>query len=56
MLMGPSRNKSSPKRTWIELARIDPKKCNLYEDLVSDRLEWRSKIHVADPNIVGTRL
>ena len=33
---------SKPKRTWIEVVRVDIKKCNLFEDLVHDRLEWRN--------------
>ena len=43
-------------RTWMEVIRIDLKKCNLSKDLAQDRLEWRNKIHVADPNIVGTTI
>ena len=53
---GPSRERGGPKRTWIEVVRMDLKKWKLYEGLAQDRLEWRNRIHVADPNIVGTRL
>ena len=42
------------KRTWMDVVSIDIKKCNLPKHL--DRLKWRNKIHVADPNIVWTRL
>ena len=35
---------------------MDMKKCNLFEVLTQDRLEWRNKIHVTDPNIVETAL
>ena len=51
---GPPK-KGRPKRIWMEVVRIDLQKCNLFEDLAHDRLEWRNKIHVADPNIVETR-
>lgn len=36
----------------MEVLWLDLKKCNLYEDLAQDRLEWRNKIHGANPNIV----
>ena len=44
------------KRTWMEVVKINLKKYNLSEDLAEDRLEWRNKLYVTDPNIVGTRL
>ena len=53
---GPPRRRGRLKRTSMEVLRIDLRKCNLSEDLAQDRLEWRNKIHVIDPNIVGTRL
>ena len=53
---GPPRENGRPNMTWVDVKKIDLKKCNLYEDLAYDRSEWRNKIHVADPNIVGTRL
>ena len=40
----------------MEVVKIDLNKCNLSEDLARDKFEWRNKTHVADPNIVGTRL
>ena len=36
----------------MEVLWLDLKKCNLYEDLAQDGLESRSRIHVANPNIV----
>ena len=42
--------------TWMEVVWIDMEKCNLSEDLAQDRLEWRNRIHVANPNIVGAWL
>ena len=51
---GPQRGRGRPRRTWMEVVKIDPKKCNLFEDLAQDRLELRNKIHVFDPNLVGT--
>ena len=53
---GPPRGRGRPKRSWMEVVKIDIKKCNLYEDLAQDRLVWRNKIRVANPNIVRTRL
>ena len=44
--------RARPKRTSIEVVRMDLKKCNLIEDLARDGLEWRNRIHVADPIIV----
>ena len=38
---------------WMEVVKIDLKKCNLSKDLAQASSEWRNKIHVADPNIVG---
>ena len=40
----------------VEVVKIDMKKCNLSEDQAQDRLEWRNRIRVANPNIVGKRL
>ena len=53
---GPPRGRGRPKRMWIKVVKIDMKKYNLSENLAQDKLEWRNIIHVADPNIVGTRL
>lgn len=39
----------------MEVARIDLKKYNLFEDLALYRLDGRNKIHVSNPNIVETR-
>ena len=53
---GPPMGRGRPKRTWMELVKIDMKKCNLFEDLTQDRSEWKNRIRVADPNLFGTRL
>ena len=45
---GTPRVSDSPKRTWMEVVKIDLKRCN--------RSKWRNIIHVANPNIVGTWL
>ena len=45
-----------PEARWMKVIRIDLKKGNLSKDLTSSRLEWTNIIHVADPNIDGTRL
>ena len=39
--------------TRMEVDRIDLEKCSLFEE---DTSEWRNRIHVADSNIVWTRL
>ena len=51
---GPPRGKGKPKKTWMEIVKIDLKMCNLSEDLAQDRSEWRNKIHVVDHNTGGT--
>ena len=53
---GPPRGRNRPKKIWMEVVKIDMKKCSLSEDLAQDRSEWRNRIRVADLNIVGTRL
>ena len=30
---GPPRERGRPKRTWMEVVKIDLKKCDLYKDL-----------------------
>ena len=52
----PLRGRGRPKRTYKKIVKIDLNKCNLSKDLAQDRLEWRNKIRVGDPKIVGTRL
>ena len=53
----PQRKRSRPKKTWMEVVRNKDRyeKCNLSEDLDTDRLERRNRIQVAGPKIVGTR-
>lgn len=50
-----ARKGGTHKRTWM-MVRMDMKNCNLSKDLAPNRLESRSRIHVVDPNIIGTRL
>ena len=38
----------------MEVVSINLKKCDLFEDLAQNILEWKNGIHVADPSIVGT--
>ena len=40
----------------MEVVRIYQKKCDLTKDLAHVRSRWGIIIHVADHNIVGTRL
>lgn len=35
-----ARKMGRQKRTWLEVERIDLKKCNLSEDLAQDRSKW----------------
>lgn len=37
----------------MEVVRLDLKRCNLFEDLASDTLEWRNRTHVATPTELG---
>lgn len=53
---GPLRERGRPKRTWVKVVKIYMKNCNLSEDWARDKLERRNIVHVADFNIVGTRL
>ena len=43
------KTRGRPKRTWVEVVRKDLKIFNLKETMVINRMEWRSRIHVADP-------
>lgn len=53
---GLSRKRGRLKRAWIEVVKMDLKKCNISKDLAQDRPEQRNIIHIVDPHIVGTRL
>lgn len=44
--------KAEEKRIWI---KVDLKKCNIYTDLVQDKLERKNKIYVADSDVAETR-
>ena len=52
---GPPRKRGRPKRMWIEVVRIDNKKCNPSKYLAKDRLECRKQISCSDPSIVRTK-
>lgn len=52
----PSWKNGRLKSTWMEVVKIDLEKCNLHEDLAPHRLKFRNRIHVAEFNIVVTRL
>ena len=53
---GPPKERGRLKRTCMEVVQMDLKNYNLSKDLAQDRSEWRKRIHVAYPSIVGTRL
>lgn len=53
---GPIRIQGRPKKTWMEVARIDLKMCNVSEDLAQNIPDWRSRIHVINLNMVGIKL
>ena len=40
----------------LSKTRTYPTKCNLSKEKAQDRMEWEYQIHVAEPNIVGTRV
>eukprot|EP00268_Persea_americana_P015122 TRINITY_DN16862_c0_g1_i2.p1 TRINITY_DN16862_c0_g1~~TRINITY_DN16862_c0_g1_i2.p1 ORF type:complete len:109 (-),score=11.66 TRINITY_DN16862_c0_g1_i2:684-1010(-) len=44
---GAPRGRGRPKRTWMEVIKIDLQKCNLCEDLAHYRSELRNKIRIA---------
>ena len=50
------RKRGRPKRRWMDVVNQDLKTLNLSKTLIFDRKEWKDRIHVADPNIVGKRL
>lgn len=44
------------ERTLVEVVRENMKKCNLFEDLALNRLEWGNKIQLIYTIIVGIKL
>ena len=40
---GSQRGRDWPKRTWIEVVKIDIKKCNLLEDLAQEQPREKRK-------------
>ena len=45
---GPPRGMGRLNRVWMEVVKLDMKKCDLFVNLTQDRLEWRNIIHVAN--------
>lgn len=43
---GLPRKRGRPKRTLMEVSRLDPKRCKLSEDLGCNRVEWRNEIKI----------
>ncbi|PKA52309.1 integrator complex subunit 11 [Apostasia shenzhenica] len=43
------RGKGRPKKTWQETIRSDLSYLNLDKNLVTDRAQWKQRIHVANP-------
>lgn len=50
-----SMKRDRPKKTWMEVVRIDLTKCNILEDLAQDRSECKNRIHAADPSTIRIR-
>ena len=46
---GNSRGRGRPKLIWIEIIKKDLVWCGLTNIMALDRVEWRNRIHVADP-------
>lgn len=46
---GNARGRGRSKLTWPKTIKNDLIACSLSDDLALDRLEWRKRIHVADP-------
>ena len=40
----------------MEAVKIDPKKCDSFEDLAQDSSEYKNKIHITNHKIVGIKL
>ena len=52
---GPLRAKGRSKKTWMVVVKINMKKCNLFQNLVQDRLKWKNEIRIANFNTVETK-
>lgn len=52
---GSPRKRERLKLIWMEVIRIDPKKCIPYEDLARDRLECKTQF-ISQSQQVGTSL
>ena len=46
---GSVRGRGKPKLTWASVVNRDMNLLNLTNQMAFDRLEWRIRIHVADP-------
>lgn len=47
------RRSGIPKMIWREVVSKDLQILNVNADMVSNKAEWRLKIHMADPNYSG---
>ena len=53
---GPTTKTGWSKRTWMEVVKIYLNKCNLSKDLALKQIKIENIIHVANPNIIETRI
>ncbi len=43
------KRRSRPKLTWRRVVQQNLEALHIYEDLTQNSLEWRKRIHIADP-------
>ena len=46
---GNTRGRGRAKLTWWDIIKKNMMSCGLTEDIALDRMEWKNRIHVADP-------
>ncbi|GJT89705.1 hypothetical protein Tco_1078550 [Tanacetum coccineum] len=47
MLVEGSRRRDRPKHRWVDRIKLDMKELLLFEDMTSDRNEWRDRIRIS---------
>ena len=50
------RQRGRPSKTWIKAVKEDILDLEIRDGLWEDRVAWRARIHVADPDYVGNVL
>ncbi len=47
------KRRGRPKLTWKRVVQHDLKALHIFEDLAQNLLDWKKKIHIADPKFLG---